>query len=253
MFLFERYFTHVYLLTYDLFSVTCKLLGVPGTNLSSGIYSYFDQASGNFVDMYCDYDHSSGYGYTYFSQSAIEILPSLGIHYEQKDHVIIRHLNIIDEQYESTVKVLPRYQDEYNVSLSLNSQDGFEDPGYYNSSHYVLLGFIPSSFGDRNGTIQGYLSNGVEATYTNCDNTPYNFIAITPDSVQNICGCCCDSPVARAFMDEATPIETQTYLPVDFYFPTYAIVFGGCGTALMGYFTNDTQGIAFGIPFDKRG
>ena len=239
--------------TFTFITVTCKLLGVPGTNLSSGIYSYFDQASGSFVDMYCDYDHSSGYGYTYFSQSAIDILPSLAIHYEQKDHVIIRNLNTVNKQFESTVKVLPRYQDKYNVSLFLNSHDDFGALLVNNINHYLYLGFIPLSYGDHKGAKKGYLSNEVEATFTNCDNNQNNYIAITPEFVQSQCMCCCDRAVARAFMEHATPIETDSYLPVDFYFPTYWIMFGGCGTALVGYFTSETQGIAFGIPFDKRG
>lgn len=238
-------------------SDTCQNLNKPGSNISSGLYQTYDRQNGSVIYMFCDYDHPSGFGYTFFSQSAIQRLTTLSNHYVQKDHVIIRHIKPNNEQYETIMKVLPTYHSDYNISVFLNSNPGFTSIASFSSNPgpFLYIGFIPNSFnnGVRTGTAQGYESNDITVSFTNCDDNGNNYIAITPNSISSQCTCCCSNEVAVAFLDNALKIETKRNIPSDFYFPSYAVAFGGCGTHLKSYLTTRTQGLAFGIPFDMMG
>ena len=237
---------HRYSKCHILFSerLTCKeiLLGNPAA--SSGEYSYKD-TNRKEIKIFCDF--RGNYGYTFFSLSSLSNLSSLEPHYTTSSEVIIRNFRSDGSQQEATVRILSKYRNQYNLTFLLNDLfDGntFSSPI---NEPFITLGFVPPSFGNKQGTIQGYSVDGNDIEFINCDKNPANSIKFF--QLPLISGNCCESDIKSAWYDIGNAVPEEKKLPINFSFK-FLVTMGGCG-AFWSYDDPDkgVQGAALGLKF----
>ena len=200
----------------------CKDILKKNSTPPSGIYSYRD-IDGRDVEIFCDF--RGDYGYTFFPPQSLLNLSSLLPHYTTRSEAIIRHFRSDGSQLEATVKMLSRYENQYNLTFLLNSDfnkaSNFDEP-------YLTLGFVPLSFGNRKDTKQGYQVEGHDIEYTNNDGNERSSISFFQTPL--ISKSCCSNNVKSAWYDYAVPVEQGHELPVEYSFK-FSVRFGGWGAA----------------------
>ena len=210
-------------------------------------YIYKDP-NGNEVNVFCDFYGS--YGYTFFSSASLSNLSSLETHYTTSSEAVIRHFWSDGSQTEATMKVITRYRNQYNLTFLLNEEFGSPNDSSsheYTDVPYLTLGFVPSSFGNKKDTIQGYNVDGSDVEFTNCDTNPSNSIKFYLTPVIDTNGCC-NSNIKSAWYDYASTnfVESGRHLPVEFSFK-FMVCMGGCGAFWT--YENFAMGVALGLKF----
>ena len=218
----------------------------------SGVYIYKDP-NGNDVTIFCDFYGS--YGYTFFSSASLSNLSSLEPHFTTSSEAIIRHFRSDGSQTEATMEILTRYRNRYDLTFLLNEEFDI-DASYDNTSNtytaapYLTLGFVPRSFGGRQGTLQGYSVNGVDIEFRNCDENQSNSIKfyVKPLLHEDPFSCCSLSDVKSAWYNSANTlmVNSTRYLPSDFSF-RYMVLMGGCGAFWT--YEHFEMGVALGLKF----
>ena len=208
----------------------------------------FRDINGKDVIIFCDF--RGDYGYTFFSSRSLSNLSSLLLHYTTRSEAIIRNFRTDGSQQEATVKIISRYESQYNLTFLLNGLFDGIALGRSNTSidePFLTLGFVPPSFGNKRGTIQGYKVEGRDIEFNNCDTNPANSIKFFQAPL--ISGTCCSSNVKSAWYDYAVPVQPGHELPVDFSFK-FCVRMGGCG-ASWSYddIPNGVEGAALGLKF----
>ena len=212
----------------------------------SGIYSYRD-INRRDIEIFCDFH--GDYGYTFFPSQSLSNLSSLLPHYTTRSEVIIRNFRSDGSQQEATVKILSRYESQYNLTFLLN---GDFDNDYNLDEPYLTLGFVPLSFGNKKGTIQGYTVEGHDIEYTACDTTPDSSISFFQTPKISRDGCC-QSNVKSAWYDYGVPVKPGHELPAEYSYK-YFVRMGGCG-AFLAYEdpSKVVIGAALGLKFKLNG
>ena len=217
----------------------------------SGVYIYKDP-SGNDVTIFCDFYGSDGY--TFFSSASLANLSSLEPHFTTTSEAVIRHFRSDGSQTEATMEILTRYRNQYNLTFLLNEE--FDIDGSYENTTkkytaepYLTLGFVPRSFGDKQGTLQGYSVNGVDIEFNNCDTNPSNSIKFYMEPLlHEDSSSCCGSSIKNAWYDTTNThvIDPSRHLPSDFSF-RYMVLMGGCGAFWT--YEHFEMGVALGFKF----
>ena len=150
------------------------------------------------------------------------------------------------------MEIISRYRNQYNLTFLLNVDF---NGNVHNSSHkytdqpFLTLGFVPKTFGNKNGTHQGYSVGGTDVEFTNCDTNPSNSIKFyVKPLLHETSSFCCGSSVKSAWYDNANThvVPSSRYLPSDFSFK-FMVMMGGCGA----FWTYEKfpMGVALGLKF----
>ncbi len=114
---------------------------------------------------------------------------------------------------------------------------------------YVYLGFVPAQSISQ-GVTQGYRSNFVDKTFSNCDNNPNSYFTFFVNEDNNSPTRAVGSLSASGFDSHwdknRRTVDSEEHLP-DEYFLITEIHFGGCGVFSVSTGWGSPSGISIGL------
>ncbi|KAK2147901.1 hypothetical protein LSH36_530g03020 [Paralvinella palmiformis] len=200
---------------------------------------------------FCQFEASTHTGLTFVSKFAVAY-HDLDIHlmFTDRDHVVVRFINNDDIQSEAILRQLPEYVDTL-LGIQQSTADTYTDPMYTDrfGHKFLLLGFLHRDQANRKSMSQGWMSNGREIRYTNCDGHANNYMIFYPDVGVG------DKPsniyyeIVTTYLNSRIATKLEHYLSRIYEFNyTGEMHFGGCGALSCSRYWN-IKGLALGLPF----
>ena len=187
----------------------------------SGVYQIL-LPSGIF-QVYCEMDINGG-GYTFLSKDSLSKLSQsdIDVIFTNKSDVLLR---LLKPDVSQPYTVIEQYIKTGGLSVQLNAFVSYTAPVNRIISDYLFLGILPKEYVRKN-QVEGFISNGINITYTTCTVLGNNLMAFfaAKTAVHT-------SPVGKIdirWRGTAKFPETSSQMPLDFFMLT-ELHFGGCG------------------------
>lgn len=119
----------------------------------------------------------------------------------------------------------------------------------------MFVGFIPASIQPK-GTNRGYTCFDQDFIFPNCDDNPNNCFIIKSTVTGGTKSQYCYGPNRSDWTVEngwklcARQVDQSRNIPMEFMFPEYSVMMGGCGCASVN--CESIEGMAFGLPFSVK-
>lgn len=227
---------------------TCEDLYLLG--YASGIYNL---TSAQDSPVFCQMEN--GYGYTFLPRGALMDGSNLIWNTLSMDEIstdgkrsMIRFLNVDDGSQSDTVITQIPLNANQDLGLFVN-----EHPGYKGSSRsfgsYQFLGLLPETIAAAK-TRQGFLSNGADGGFVNCDANPNSYFTFftNPNNDVGSVGAGTKYAMIRTWWNSKTATPTTNNLP-ESYFYDVEVHQGGCGGISWTKSYTPAQRFALGVAF----
>ena len=193
--------------------------------MTSGVYKIL-LPSGIF-EVYCEMDVNGGV-YTFISSAALSKINQSDIEsiFTDKSNVLLVLLKPDGSQPYTIIK---QYIDTGGLSVQLNAFVGYKPPINHIISDYLLVGLLPANNFSK-GQVVGLKSNGYSITYTTCDNTKSNLIALysAKTAHDQAIRSCDRTKFDTQWRSTAILKNSSSIIPITFFMLT-ELRFSGCG------------------------
>lgn len=219
------------------FSSSCKQIKQLNSRAVSGVYIIRPLAKGSPMVVYCEMAIAGG-GFTFLPRSltirsdAQHVVNALFT----ERHTALLKLQHRRERKEWYTLIHPYYRNwSYGLGLLVNSHSGYTAPMNSFMHDYILLGIIPRSKAAQR-SYQGFMSNGRNLLFKNCDGNPNSLFAFLPNHKHQAPSTYHSrnlvyerQGLAVNWRRTAIPIDhPPRTMPNQFFFLT-ELHFGGCG------------------------
>ncbi len=224
----------------------CKEIQSANSTAKSGIF--YLASSVGLLEAYCEMEIDGG-GYTFVPWTSLSQSSSmLQDIYNDTSKILFRLISRNNSQ--SQPFVLTTQLSIYSskpISILENSYAGYTKPINVNVGSYVFIGFLPASFANVNGQIQGLGANGVQVNFTNCFGNPNSYFALFANlNPTSTSGYTAGSGIFNTWKAKAIAHPSGTYMTVNYFYFT-EMHQGGCGGYAQSDKWSDYYGVAFGM------
>ena len=170
----------------------------------------------------------NGGGYTLLSRDALSRIDQSDVStiFTDKSNVLL-FLQKPDNTQPYTI--IKQYIATGGVSVQVNAFAGYMQPRNHMISDYLYVGLLPENH-IHQGQVEGFVSNGHNVTYTNCNGETHNYFAFytakTP--VETRVFFCDTWSFDSKWRGTATYKNSSSKIPMKFFMLT-VMYFGGCG------------------------
>ena len=145
------------------------------------------------VDVFCLFN-GDGSGFVFVARdvilNSIDNPFDLDLLSKDRSKVLIRVLKEDGVQEDTVIKELDLYNDR-NLTLMVNEHTGFARVKNRDSmgDQFVYLGILDLETAGQVNSKQGFVSNGQEVSFTNCDGNPNNYFVFYAQEVRSNISC----------------------------------------------------------------
>ena len=202
---------------------TCKSLKMAGKK--SGVYQVL--LPSGIVQVFCEMDINGG-GYTFLSKESLSKInqSDIDVIFKNTSDVLLRLLKPDDSQ---PYTVIEQYIKTGGLSVQLNAFVNYTEPANHIISDYLFLGILPKDYVRKN-QIEGFISNGISATFTTCNVHGNNYMAffVAQAAISTDITGCDKTKMDTKWRGTAKLPELSSTMPLNFFMLT-EFHFGGCG------------------------
>ena len=193
--------------------------------MTSGVYNVL--LPSGVIEVYCEMDINGG-AYTFIASDALSKIKQADIDtiFTDKSNVLLVLQNPNNSQPYTIVK---QYIDTGGLSVQLNAFVGYNQPKNHMISDYLLVGLLPANNFSK-GQVVGLRSNGHSITYTTCDQTKANLIALysAKTAHDQAIRSCDRTKFDTQWRSTAILRNSSSIIPITFFMLT-ELRFSGCG------------------------
>ncbi|XP_068689724.1 uncharacterized protein [Montipora foliosa] len=234
---------------------SCKQIKAYDKNAVSGVYPIYLKDPPQSIDVYCEMALEGG-GFTFLPRYFTRVKNAQGIVdalFTEKKNVLLklkhRHQRT---QFYTLIKPLANWKN-VDFGIRVNNYSDYTQPFNNFMRDYILLGIIPRSLAATGSRTQGFVSNGRNVSFRNCDRNPNSYFAFMPNHNQQTpsnyfrqSSVFEERGLAVDWRNTALPSSNPIRMPNGYFFLT-ELHFGGCGCYTSSDRWGAYQGTAIGF------